>query len=84
MPKSAERDRVIERVREVGRRRWKQESGYHRQGRVENTFSRWKSIIGGRLRARHPGAQTTEAVIACSVLNRMFEMGRPRSVPIPR
>ena len=49
MPKSAERDRTIKRVREVGRRRWKKESGYHRQGRVENTFFRWKSIRGFRV-----------------------------------
>ena len=34
LPNSAERDRAIKRVREVGRRRWKKESGYHRQGRV--------------------------------------------------
>ena len=84
LPKSAERDRVIERVRDVGRRRWKKEAGYHRQGRVENTYFRLKSIVGGRLRARHATAQATEALIACNVLNRMFELGRPRSVAIPR
>ena len=71
-----ERDRAIRRIRKVGRRRWKKEAGYHRQGRVENTFFRYKSILGGRLRARHSGAQTTEAVIACNVLNRAFELGR--------
>ena len=79
-----ERDRAIRRIRKVGRRRWKQESGYHHQGRVENTFFRMKSIVGGRLRARHADAQATEALLACNVLNRMFELGRPRSVPIPR
>ena len=67
---------------EVGRRQWKKESGYHRQGRVENTFFRYKSIIGGRLRARHPNAQETEAVLACNVLNRMFAIGKPASVKI--
>ena len=31
-------------------------AGYHRQGRVENTFFRYKSIIGDGLRARvQPG-----------------------------
>ena len=79
-----ERDRAIRRIRKVGRRRWKKESGYHRQGHVENTFFRLKSIVGGRLRARHADAQATEALLACKVLNRMFELGRPRSVAIPR
>ena len=84
LPKSAERDRAIKRVREVGRRRWKKESGYHRQGRVENTFFRWKSIIGGRLGARDAATQETEVLIASNVLNRMYELSRPRSVAIPR
>ncbi|MFT5051443.1 MAG: hypothetical protein ACI8QZ_002860, partial [Chlamydiales bacterium] len=57
-------------------------SGYHRQGTVENAFFRFKSILGGRLRARHPEAQEAEAVAACNILNRMLELGRPTSVPI--
>ena len=61
-----ERDRGIRRIRKVGRRRWKKESGYHRQGRVENTCFRFKSTVGGRLRARHTEVQATEAVIACN------------------
>ena len=79
-----ERDLAIRRIRKVGRREGKKESGYHRQGRVENTFFRFKSIVGGRLRARHADAQATEALLACNVLNRMFELGRPRSMAIPR
>ena len=75
----AARDRAVERIREVGRRRWKKESGYHRQGTVENAFFRYKSIIGDRLRARHSNAQKAEALIACNALNRMFELGRPAS-----
>ena len=74
------RDRTIKRVREIGRRRWKMESGYHRQGTVENAFFRYKSIIGNRLRARHSKAQRAEALIACNILNRMFELGRPVSI----
>jgi hypothetical protein len=46
---------------------------------VENTFFRYKSIIGDRLRARHPRSQEAEAVIACNILNRMAELGRPQS-----
>lgn len=56
---------------ENGRRQWKKESGYHRQGRIENTFFRYKRIPGDRLRARQANAQQTEIVIACSILNQM-------------
>jgi len=45
-------------------------------------LDRSKSIIGDRLRARHPAAQEGEALIACNVLNRMFELGRTASVAI--
>ena len=73
------RDRTIRKVKRIGRRQWKKESGYHREGTVENAFFRYKSIIGDRLRARHLDAQRAEAVLACNVLNRMFGVGRPRS-----
>jgi IS5 family transposase len=76
------RDRTIKRVQTIGRRRWKKESGYHRQARVENAFFRYKSIIGDRLRAHHPKAQKAEALIACNILNGMRDLGRPASCAI--
>jgi hypothetical protein len=48
----------------------------------ENTFFRYKSIIGDRLRARHPKSQEAETLIACNILNRMTELGRPESFAI--
>ena len=45
-PRSPARDRTITLVQQLGRRQWQKASGYHRQGRVENTFFRYKSIIG--------------------------------------
>ena len=81
-PRPCARDRTIMRVKEIGRRRWKKESGYHRQARVENTFFRYKTIIGDRLRARHPKSREAEAIIACNILNRMITLGRPVSCKI--
>ncbi len=81
-PRSTARDHTIKRVRQFGRRRWKKESGYYGQARVENAFFRYKSIIGDRLHARHAKAQEVEAVIACNILNRMTELGRPTSFAI--
>ncbi len=76
------RNRTINRVRKVGRRKWKKETGYQRQARAENTFFRYKQIIGGGLRSRHPDNQETEARVACNILNRMLELGAPRSEAI--
>ena len=83
-PRSSARDRTIKKMKKVGRRLWKQEVGYHRQARVENAFFRYKSIIGGSLRARSPGGRVAEAVIACNVLNQMTERGRPESYSVGR
>ena len=83
-PRSPERDRTITLVKTLGRRQWKKASGYHRQGRVENTFFRYKSIIGDGLRARSPAGQGSEVVLGCEILNRMTALGRPVSYRIGR
>ena len=83
-PRSPARDRTITLVKTLGRRRWKKTSGYHRQSRVENTFFRYKSIIGDGLRARRPAGQGSEVVLGCEILNRMTELGRPVSYRIGR
>ncbi len=51
---------------------------------VENAFFRYKSRLGDRLHARGLSAQRVEVVIACKILNRMLDLGRPKSVAIPR
>ena len=51
---------------------------------VENTFFRYKSIIGDGLRARSPAGQGSEAVLGCEILNRMTALGRPVSYRIGR
>ena len=76
-PRSPARDRTIPWVKTLGRCRWKQVSGSHRQGRVENTCVRDTSIIGDGLRARSPARQGSAVVLGCAILNRMTALGRP-------
>jgi IS5 family transposase len=76
------RNRSVKRIAKVGRQRWKTETRYHRQGKVENTFFRYKTMIGDRFRSRDPDSQKTEVILGCNILNRMFERGRPRSAAI--
>ena len=82
-PRSSARDRTIRMVKDIGRRQWKKASGYHRQALVENAFFRYKSIIGTGLRARTPGGQRAEALLACNILNRMTDLGGPESYAPP-
>jgi hypothetical protein len=83
-PADHARDTTVARVREIGRRQWKKESGYHLQARAENTFFRYKRLLGGRLRSREPHAQAVEVRLSCNVLNRMLELGAAKSYSIGR
>ncbi len=75
----AQREAALHRIRQVGRGEWQNESGYRQQARVENGFFRYKSVLGGGLKARNSIAQTRDAMIGCHILNRMAELGRPVS-----
>jgi hypothetical protein len=76
------RDRIVRRIRKIGRREWKKESGYHQQARAENAFMRYKRILGDRLHARDGDTQIVEARLACNILNRMTELGMPASYAV--
>ena len=73
---------ALQRIRKIGRREWQKESGYRQQARVENAFFRYKSVLGGGLKARHGKAQRREVAIGCHILNRMAELGRPKSCAV--
>jgi len=78
----AQREAALQRICKIGRREWQKESGYRLQARVENGFFRYKSVLGGGLKASNSNAQTREAMIGCHILNRMAELGRPESYAV--
>ena len=71
-------------MQRIGRRRWKKTARYHQQARVENTFFRYKSIIGAGLRARNLGGQAVDVLLAYNVLNQTTARGRPESYSVGR
>lgn len=78
-PADQARNSAVRRIREVGRRQWRKESGHHQQARAENTFFRYERLLGGRLRARDSVGRNVEARVACDILNRMLELGAAKS-----
>jgi hypothetical protein len=76
------RDEHLRRIRQVGRRRWKLESGYSRRSLAETAFGRLKSIFGDRLRSRVFGNQATEGLLKVRALNAMTALGLPDSYPV--
>lgn len=85
LPALRERDQAIRRIQELGdegRALWKQEVGYHRRSRVETHMFREKTILGERLSTRRAWSQATEVMIREDILNRMTELGRPKSYKV--
>ncbi|MDH3603045.1 MAG: IS5 family transposase, partial [Candidatus Tectomicrobia bacterium] len=77
-----QRDQHISAIESDGRFAWKRTSGYYTQSHAENAFSRFKRTFGGGLRAKRDESQEREASLACELLNRMLELGRPQSYPV--
>jgi hypothetical protein len=59
---------------------WQKRSGHNRRALVETSMSRFKRVIGDALRSRTDRCRATEIATAVSALNRMFELGHPKSV----
>jgi len=85
-PRWEQRNENIYRIREIetefedkeeGRKRWKEETNYHRRSLVETTMMRLKKILGERLTPRIPHAQDVELLLRCRILNKMTQLGMP-------
>ena len=76
------RGQAVARIAEIGRKQWKQETGYHRRSLAETAMSRYKTIIGPSLKARTFLNQQAEAAVAVHCLNRFTTLGMPVSVKI--
>ena len=70
------RDRHVQKIFDDGIYTWRRNSGYYQQSKVENSFYRYKTTFGKKLRARTEEGRETETVIGCKILNRFLELGR--------
>ena len=77
-----QRDRRLQSITEHGRLGWQKRSGYNRRSLAEAAISRLKRVIGDELRSRTDRRRTTEIATAVHALNRMLELGRPKSARI--
>jgi IS5 family transposase len=76
------RDKVVWEIQQKGRKEWKQQSGYHRRSLAENSFYRYKKILGDKLASRKFANQQIEALLRCHALNRITLNGMPISASI--
>jgi Transposase DDE domain len=75
-----QRDKAIEGVRALGRKKWKESVGYHKRSLAETGMFRVKTILGDKLSTRKFENQKVEAAIWCKIINQMTQMGMPVSM----
>jgi DDE family transposase len=73
------RDENLRRIRQVGRKKWKEESGYHRCSLGETAMFRMKTLFGAGVASRRPFQQAAEVAIRCRAMNIMTHQGMPQS-----
>ena len=76
------RDENLRRIRKLGRKKWKQECGYHRRSLAETTMFRLKCIFGGKVTSRKFENQSTELFLQCVALNLMNQICRSESYAV--
>lgn len=76
------RNENIRTIEGLGRKQWKQESGYHQRSLSETAMFRVKTLFGDTLRSRGFAQQVTEARIRAAALNRMTHLGMPDSYAV--
>jgi hypothetical protein len=76
------RDENLRSIRKQGRKKWKQEVGYHRRSLAETTVFRYKTIFGDKSQSRKIENQFVEMFIKCATLNRMTHLGMPESYKV--
>jgi len=79
VPEFNERDKIIKRIKQVGRKKWKAEVGYHIRSKSEVNMYRYKTIFGGKMNARKFEFEQTEIQIKSKILNQFIEIGMPKS-----
>ena len=52
--------------------KWQSDRDYGKRNQAERAIGRYKRILGNRLHAREFERQRQEAIIGCSILNKMI------------
>jgi DDE family transposase len=68
------RNRNIEEIKLYGRMGWQKRRDYGKRNQSELAIQRYKRILGNKLHARDFARQQQEAIIGCSILNKMMSI----------
>jgi hypothetical protein len=77
-----ERNAAIQQIQQSDRSSWKKEAGYHKRSLAEVTMYRYKTLFTGTLQSRKIEYEQKEVAFKCSLLNRINELGMPKSYKV--
>lgn len=75
------RNEAVRACQRLGRKIWKQWSGYHQRSLVE-TKMHYSKRLGERVMARTFESQVTELQVRVALLNRVTQLGMPETVAV--
>jgi hypothetical protein len=78
-PYLLQRNEDLSAIKKMGKENWKLTTGYHQRSKAETFMMRYKTIIGGKLKARTFKNQQTETIASCKILNIMLDLAKPIS-----
>lgn len=81
-PHAKSRDENVREMHRLGLKGWKQKARYHRRSLVETAMMRVKTLFSDKLKSRTFERQEVEARVRCAALNRMTELGMPKSYAV--
>lgn len=76
------RDENLRRIRAVGLKGWKAETGYPQRSLAETAMFRMKTLFGDELSNRRLDTQASQVGFRCRALNQMTHLGMPESYPV--
>ena len=65
------RNRNLREIKCYGRMKWQSKRDYGKRYQAERAIGRYKRILGNQLHSRELTRQRQEAIIGCSILNKM-------------
>jgi hypothetical protein len=74
-----QRNRNLQEIKTFGRINWQLVRNYGKRNYAELAIQRYKRMLGNRLHARELSRQKNEAMLGCSILNKMTSLGMPTS-----
>jgi Transposase DDE domain len=77
-----ERDEAIARIKQIERKEWKKEIGYHKRSLSETNMFRFKTTFGSNLSSRTTKNQQTEVTVKCYILNKHINLAKPKSCKV--